>query len=91
MHGVFHPTSALQYAVVAGMDNCCLVGLIPCFLQAKKDAELAEAPGTTTMDDLPAPPGDGAAPAGGGGGGTASRDVAIKFTGDTIPYSELKG
>ena len=60
-------------------------------LQAKKDGELANAPGTTTMDDLPPPPGDGAAPAGGGGGGAASRDMAITFTGDTIPYADLKG
>ena len=60
-------------------------------MQAKRDAEFAKAPGTTTIDDLPAPPGNGTAPTGGGGGRAAARDAPITFTGDTIPYAELKG
>eukprot|EP00904_Undaria_pinnatifida_P007549 jgi/Undpi1/3924/HiC_scaffold_16.g07292.m1 len=60
--------------------------------EAKKEAEFAKAPGTTTMEDLPPPRTNGAAAPGGGGGGAASRDVPpVTFTGDTIPYADLKG
>lgn len=67
---------------------CCSLVLL---LQAKKEAEFAEAPGTITMDDLPPAPANGAAAGGGGGGSTASRDVTPPSAGMTVPYADLKG
>lgn len=56
------------------------------------EAELAKAPGTITMDDLPTPPASGDAGAAGGGDGAASsRDVTPPSAGMTIPYADLKG
>lgn len=69
------------------------VGPFPLFtlLQAQREAEFAEAPGTITMEDLPAPPTNGEAAGGGGGGAAASRDFAPPSAGMTVPYAELKG
>lgn len=56
--------------------------------QAKKEAEVAEAPGTITMEDLPAAPSTN-------GNGTAAvasaRDVTPPSAGKTVPYADLKG
>ncbi|CAM9773741.1 unnamed protein product [Ectocarpus sp. 12 AP-2014] len=59
--------------------------------EAKMETKYAEAPGTITLDDLPAPPANGAAASGGGGGSTASRDITPPTAGMTVPYAELKG
>lgn len=70
----------------------CAVCSLSCVLQAQKEAELAEAPGTITMDDLPPAPAGGAANgAANGGGSTASRDVTPPSAGMTVPYADLKG
>lgn len=54
--------------------------------QAKQQAETDMAPGTITMDDLPAPPGNGST-----AGGDSARDNASSSVRSTVSYANLKG
>lgn len=51
--------------------------------EAKKEAEMDEAPGTITMDDLPPPPGSN--------GAAAEGSSSMSSSGLTVPYADLKG